>query len=358
MGFEIDFLPIGKESKGGDCITIKYGNLNGTREEQKIILIDGGYQDNSEEILEHLKRIGTDYIDLLIVTHPDQDHCCGLNEVIEKIEIKNAWMHLPWKYASKLLNYIKDKVWTAEGLEKRIRENCCYVNDIEKILIKKKIPIIEPFSGTEFGNGIVKILSPTFPQYLLYLLNFDNMPEPNEQYKISKRTFISKAIKWVKEVWDEEKLNEPQPGDTTLENESSAVTFFNFENRKVLLNADIGILGWRGLIKYSTENSIDIKNINLIQIPHHGSKHNVGPTVLNQIIGIPLKEEIFKGYAIASVALKSDDKHPSRRVTNAFRRRGYKAYQTKGTSLIYSKDSNRHGSPAVEIPFHTEVEDE
>ena len=37
MGFEIDLLPVGNESKGGDAIALRYGNLDGHRDEQTVI---------------------------------------------------------------------------------------------------------------------------------------------------------------------------------------------------------------------------------------------------------------------------------------------------------------------------------
>ncbi|MFI1955905.1 hypothetical protein ACH437_29400 [Streptomyces xinghaiensis] len=38
MGYEIDFLPVGEESKGGDAIALRYGNLYGSRRELTVIV--------------------------------------------------------------------------------------------------------------------------------------------------------------------------------------------------------------------------------------------------------------------------------------------------------------------------------
>ncbi|MBF4307570.1 MBL fold metallo-hydrolase, partial [Vibrio anguillarum] len=44
MGYEIDFLGVGEESKSGDAIALRYGNLHGHRDEQTVVVIDGGFQ--------------------------------------------------------------------------------------------------------------------------------------------------------------------------------------------------------------------------------------------------------------------------------------------------------------------------
>jgi hypothetical protein len=54
MGYEIDFLPVGEESKGGDAIALRYGNLYGSRDEQTVIIVDGGYTDDGEALVKHI----------------------------------------------------------------------------------------------------------------------------------------------------------------------------------------------------------------------------------------------------------------------------------------------------------------
>ena len=46
MGYEIDFLPVGDGARSGDAIALRYGNLEGTRAEQTVVVIDGGFTDD------------------------------------------------------------------------------------------------------------------------------------------------------------------------------------------------------------------------------------------------------------------------------------------------------------------------
>jgi beta-lactamase superfamily II metal-dependent hydrolase len=83
MGYEIDFLPVGDGSSGGDAIALRYGNLHGSRSEQMIIVIDGGYSTTGQKLVEHVQQFyHAEYVDLIISTHPDQDHIGGLEVVL------------------------------------------------------------------------------------------------------------------------------------------------------------------------------------------------------------------------------------------------------------------------------------
>ena len=61
-----------------------------------------------------------------------------------------------------------------------------------------------------------------------------------------------------------------------------------------------------------------------MQVPHHGSRRNVGPTILNRT-----KAQI----AFISVCKQGAPKHPSQRVVNAVTRRGAKVYKTTGQNI-------------------------
>lgn len=63
-----------------DCIFIDAGDID--------ILIDGGNDHDGPYIVEYLKNLNTDNIELMIATHPHLDHVGGLDDVIEAFEVK------------------------------------------------------------------------------------------------------------------------------------------------------------------------------------------------------------------------------------------------------------------------------
>ncbi len=75
MGYEIDFLAVGDGEKSGDAIAIRYGNLFGGREEQTVVVIDGGDRHSGDILVQHIAtHFQTDRVDIAILTHPDSDH--------------------------------------------------------------------------------------------------------------------------------------------------------------------------------------------------------------------------------------------------------------------------------------------
>ena len=54
MGYEIDFLSMDMDGSG-DAICVRWGNLHGSREEQKVIVIDAGYADTGQKIVNHIE---------------------------------------------------------------------------------------------------------------------------------------------------------------------------------------------------------------------------------------------------------------------------------------------------------------
>ena len=55
MGIEIDFLAVGDESKSGDAVAIRYGNLFGPRDQHRVVVIDGGFTDNGTALVELIR---------------------------------------------------------------------------------------------------------------------------------------------------------------------------------------------------------------------------------------------------------------------------------------------------------------
>ena len=56
MGYEVDIIGVGKESKSGDAIAIRWGNLSGPRNEQKVVIIDGGFRESGQDVVDHIKE--------------------------------------------------------------------------------------------------------------------------------------------------------------------------------------------------------------------------------------------------------------------------------------------------------------
>jgi len=81
----------------------------------------------------------------------------------------------------------------------------------------------------------------------------------------------------------------------------------------------------------------------LFQVPHHGSRRNLGPIILNRILGEVRNADTKERSACVSAAKDATRKHPHKKVTNALRRRGAVVKVTAGKTLRYSFNAPERG---------------
>lgn len=119
------------------------------------ILIDCGtkeftYNSGESTILPYLKRRGIEKIDLLILTHPHNDHIGGIEPILKNFTVKKI-------------------LFNGSNEENRLTEI------MDKLIIENKIPV-EKISGGDFIEG--------YGNLKLYFLN----PPPNDTLQTSEHT--------------------------------------------------------------------------------------------------------------------------------------------------------------------------
>src|SRR3989344_7285430 len=116
--YEIDFIEAG-ERKSGDAIALRYGDGSGS---EMVHIVDGGYasSNDGQKLIDLIEKHydQKEFIDHVVVTHPDTDHASGLKVVIEKGNVGTLWMNRPWLYADSLLPLF-EYPYTREGLIQR-----------------------------------------------------------------------------------------------------------------------------------------------------------------------------------------------------------------------------------------------
>lgn len=358
MGYEIDFIPVGNGEKSGDAIALRFGNLNGKRNEYKVVVVDGGYKESGgPEIVKHIKNYyNTTEVDIAVSTHPDSDHIAGLDVILDELTVKELWMHQPWNHTGDIAKMFKDGRVTDKSVKEALKKSLDDAMDLEKKAKAKKIPITEPFTGVGFA-GKLFVIAPTKAYYESLLPQFKATPEPKKSATADFLAKMAEAVKKMAETFDLETLDDS--GETTAENNSSVILWLNSDEKYSLLTSDAGIPALNQAINILDYNKFDYSKLKFIQVPHHGSHRNIGPTILNKLIGPKLKEEAKVKTAFVSVAKDSDEKHPSKKVMNAYRRRGAPVHSTGGESKRHHHDApDRPGWVAsTPLPFYSEVED-
>lgn len=360
MGYEVDFMPVGEGEKSGDAIALRFGNLHGQREEQVVVVIDGGFEDSGKKMVAHIKsHYNTDYVDVAVSTHPDADHASGLEVVLEELRVGQLWMHLPWNHTDDIAKMFKHGRVTDDSVEEALRKSLDNARSLEELAKAKKIPIVEPFTGVHAANQRIVVVGPTVPYYESLLPNYRGTPAPKEQYSMLEKALqgAKEFVKKIAESWDIETLDDE--GETSAENNSSVILLIAPDDKNVLLfTGDAGIPALTIAADLLNNAEIDHSKISFIQVPHHGSKRNVGPSILNRLVGPKQREDKKVKTAFVSVAVDGEPKHPSKKVTNAFKRRGAHVYWTKGSALRHHHDApSRNWQTAEALPFYPVVEE-
>ena len=219
------------------------------------------------------------------------------------------------------------------GLEKKIEKSLQNVSDLEALALKKNIPIIEPFQGLKFGD-VIHVLGPSNEYYESLLPLFRSTPVPKQELGILQPLIkaAEKAAEWIQDRIGIDLLNDDEDM-TSPENNTSTITLFNIDGKKILFTGDAGKTALLNAASYALSQGISLTDLVFLDIPHHGSKRNLSSKVLKCI----------KGQTAFISASKNSPKHPAKRVTNALIKNGMSVYITRGLSLLHQHQGNTRG---------------
>jgi beta-lactamase superfamily II metal-dependent hydrolase len=341
MAFEVDFLAVGDGEKSGDAIALRFVD----NQKQTVVVIDGGTQDSGKLLAQHIKQYygANTVVEWAILTHPDSDHAFGLTALLEQIKVSNLIMHKPWEHVQAIKSEL-EKEYTPGGIERKIVEQLQAAKDVEKAALKNGTKVIEAFEGVKTNDGFIHVLGPSKEYYEQTLADVINeIGTPSILY------LANEVIKLVRETLQAGSLKDPNENDTSPTNNSSLIILFNFDGYKLLFTGDAGVGALTRAADYAVTQGIKLTDLQFFQVPHHGSKRNVGPTILKRIKA---------NTAFISAAAKSK-KHPAKKVTNELRRNGSQVFVTQGKHIMHSfPQSVRPGwGPVDPVPFYEEVED-
>jgi hypothetical protein len=336
--WEVDLLQV-DSSRSGDAITARY-QVGSTF---WVHVIDGGYAADAERIARHIRnRYGTSIIDHMVVTHPDQDHAEGLATLAELCEVRNLWMLRPWHYANELMPYFPTYSYV-DRLISKLRSSFPYIDELEKVAVKRKIAIREPFQGADIG--LFKVLAPSPQRWAQLVIDSEKTPDGADTGLLGNLFEMAKsAVRFIKAGWGSEKFSTE---DTSTENEMSVIQYMNFNGRKIVLTGDAGRGGMTEAAAYAPTAGLVLPGVSDFQAPHHGGRRNVNSEILDAWLGPILPRlpapgsELFTAVISAS---KDDPAHPRKAVRRGLLHRGAMVVTTEGQNVwIHSADAPARG---------------
>jgi beta-lactamase superfamily II metal-dependent hydrolase len=267
--FEIDFLDV-ESKKSGDAIPLRY-EQNGVT---WIHLVDGGYQACGEKIIGHIRKYypNQNYIDKVVVTHPDGDHAGGLRTVLQEFDVRELWMLRPWIYAEEIISRFATYT-SVDSLRRRLKAVYPNLVALEEIALEKNIPIRDPFQGAAIGAFIV--FAPSRTRYLDLIVESERTPESIEEAEETSVAALgrfvervaAKAVNFLRSAWAEEVFS---TDETSAENEMSVIQYANLCGQKILLTGDAGRSALTEAADYAPLAGLYLPGIDRFQVPHHG----------------------------------------------------------------------------------------
>ncbi len=346
MAYEIDFIPVGdpdadgKCRRSGDAIAVRWGNLSGDPKDQWVMIVDGGFKSSGEALVEHVRTwYKTSRVDFVVNSHPHDDHIQGLFPVFENLSVGTLLIHKPWEHAKAVVDLLGDNRTTYRGSRQRLKESFQAAHDLCELAAKNEVKIMEPFEGASTADGVLRVLGPSvelYQQLIAADLSGKEVSDTVQAESTITATIRALAAK-VAETWDRDKLGEPATDAVEPLNHTSTILHLNFGETTALLTGDAGVVALERAAMYAESQGIDLTKCTRVQLPHHGSKRNVGPKILNRILGPILpKGTPATRRGMLSAAIHGEPKHPSARVTNGFLRRGFDTNVARASTICWS----------------------
>jgi hypothetical protein len=324
--------------------------------------VDGGFQALSDKIIDHItKYYDNRPINHVVLTHPDGDHACGLQGVLERCNVGALWMLRPGAYAHEIIHRF-DTYNSVDRLVSRLRSAYPYVAALEEVAEERGIPIYEPFQGARIGAFTV--LAPSRNRYLDLIVQSEKTPESDQERTTESlwETIVSagaRAVNFVLGAWGYEVFS---PEETSAENEMSVVQAAVIDGQSVVLTGDAGRGALAEAADFAVYAGLTLPGIDRFQVPHHGSRRNVSTELLDRWLGPRLPQKPAEGQetftALCSSA-KEDEQHPRKSVERAFVHRGANFVATEGLDVRSSSPNapERAGwVPVARRPYPEEYE--
>ncbi len=345
--YEVDFLPVENDQqdggKSGDAIAMRFTSEATGR--PVVVVIDGGFTDIGDDLAGHIRRhYGTSIVDLMISTHPDADHLNGLAAVVEQMQVRELMVHQPRLHTRDVSDF----------------SNLEALDNLIALAGRRGVMLTEPFAGESRFGGQLRILGPT-REYYEQLLGeqliearagtFVGGAQPYWLQQLSR--LLDQALTYlpVETLTDE--------GETSARNNSSVITLVTVDAERMLFTGDAGMPALDAAATWyeGFVGPFQTMPLSFFQPPHHGSKRNVGPTILNRILG-PAEAPYNPGCVACISSAKAAPKHPSPKVVNALKRRGCGVWATEGNGVLHANVSRPGWGPVPQFPTLAEGDDD
>lgn len=259
---EIKFLKAGT----GDSIIVHHKSYN--------IIIDGG--NDSKYLISEVDKIFTNrqFIDLLVITHHDDDHIKGIIDLLNHINenqynndlkfIKKVIFNSPRKVLGKFPDNSANQLSYKQAF------------DVEELLTRAQADWTMYTDKSEsilFEDLVIDVLAPTV--------------EDLEKYSGQKGAYLTGDFRcdWKSPIEKLERFIDDSSADKSISNKSSIILKLQAENKAVLLTGDTTPDRLETVLtKLTNENDGNPIKFDIVKLPHHGCYRSITKQIIEKII--------------------------------------------------------------------------
>lgn len=295
--FALEFLP----ARHGDCILVRWDTP------QRVMVVDGGPTGIYEEVLrprlmdlQH-SRTGVPTVDVMCVSHVDDDHIVGVDRLLRELVRANAdRLPLPITVRAAWFNSVDDLIDGVQpGLATAVRDLVDAAPPDEAVVasftqgrdVRSSVAALSLAGNQPFGDVLTTGLTTRLNNLDITVV----APSTAAIKKLASKWRASAKAKNTKAVGT-------AFTNRSVPNLSSIALHLRFGEQTALLTGDargdhlIAGLESTGLLKRG-----EMLHVNAFKLPHHGSKNNSAPSLFERIRA--------DHYVVSADGIKHD--HPS-----------------------------------------------
>lgn len=264
--FEIKMFP----ASYGDAFLVSFFSCG----KKNNILIDGGFGKTAKKIKKVLgeKFRNGEIIDLLIITHIDNDHLLGIknlikNRFLSKSNVGEVWFNARASFNENKINFKNHKIFQPK--DKSVKEAIILEKYLKKYEFNwKNKEIIASIESVLLNGCKITILSP----------NNMALMELKDNFQTSILEPIDKSVITDYEEHVNDLIQKPFNEDESIANRSSIAFIAEYKGRRLLMLGDAV-----PSILEDTLSKLPKFKYDLVKISHHGSKCNTNENLLKFI---------------------------------------------------------------------------
>ncbi len=232
------------------CFDVGKGDAFLLTTKNSAVMIDTGYKDNGDDLVEAVKNSGHDHLDMLIISHFDKDHVGGASKIVKNLEVDRI-------LTTRVTNDSKRTTKFLEALGKTNQKNEVITEDtefsIDNVTYFVDAPKASSYIEKEDNNSSLLVKATIGTTSMLFtgdaederlseILKLDNlrstilkMPHHGRYFSLLPDLVKSASPRYALITASDE---EPEDLDTTSLLDSAGVNTYNTRNGDITITLD------------------------------------------------------------------------------------------------------------------------